>query len=226
MKEGTHRYLVYFRKGENSPRSNVSFWTRIIKREIYNNTNAIVISQIWEAKDTITHTVKSVSNAITMQSMYSESWWKDRTSSSYDFINNKAEIDGYELNDYDTNQKRLKSWNAFKKSCNIHTINWHIDLEVFPILPYKENVTFIIPFYDPGFSAPKNVMYSVNGSAKLKAYENENIDCWLLIHESENNKETFWISKKTKEVLKLEQQIKMADGSFLYRYKIKLGFSN
>lgn len=53
LKEGKHRYLVYFRKGENSPRSNVSFWTRIIKREIYNNTNAIVISQIWEAKDTI-----------------------------------------------------------------------------------------------------------------------------------------------------------------------------
>lgn len=34
-------------------------------------------------------------------------------------------------------------------------------------------------------------------------------------------KKFFWISEKTSEVLKLEQEI---DGS-LYRYKIKLGFS-
>jgi hypothetical protein len=35
------------------------------------------------------------------------------------------------------------------------------------------------------------------------------------------NKEIFWISKRTKEVLKLEQEI----NSTMYRYKIKLGFS-
>jgi hypothetical protein len=42
-----------------------------------------------------------------------------------------------------------------------------------------------------------------------------------LVHEEKGNKEVYWISKKTKEVLKLEQEI---NGRF-YRYKIKLGFS-
>jgi hypothetical protein len=44
--------------------------------------------------------------------------------------------------------------------------------------------------------------------------------CWLLSHEGTNNKEVFWISKKTNEVLKLEQEF-----GGRYRYKIKLGFS-
>jgi hypothetical protein len=104
---------------------------------------------------------------------------------------------------------------------NQYTLNWHLDLEVFPVLPYKEGVTFLIPFYDPGFPAPKNQAYTVEGSAELEGYNNQKIDCWLLTHEVRGQKATFWISKKTKEVLKLEEQI----GNGRWRYKIKLGFS-
>ena len=59
------------------------------------------------------------------------------------------------------------------------------------------------------------------GSGELVGYNDQKIDCWLMSHEERGNKEIFWISKKTREVLKLEQEI---NGS-LYRYKIKLGFS-
>ncbi len=95
-------------------------------------------------------------------------------------------------------------------------------MEVFPLLPFKEGVTFVIPFYDPGTgSSFQQVAYTVMGSSELVGYNDQKIDCWLLSHEERGNKEIFWISKKTREVLKLEQEI---NGS-LYRYKIKLGFS-
>jgi hypothetical protein len=60
----------------------------------------------------------------------------------------------------------------------------------------------------------------VEGSGTLPGYNNQIIDCWLLTHGSGNNKETFWVSKQTKEVLKLEQEF-----NGRYRYKIKLGYS-
>jgi len=47
------------------------------------------------------------------------------------------------------------------------------------------------------------------------------VDCWLLSHDSPGNKELFWISKKTREVLKMEQVI----NGTMYRYKIRLGFA-
>lgn len=78
-----------------------------------------------------------------------------------------------------------------------------------------------MPFYDPGSPAPRNVAYTVTGSAELEGNNNQKIECWLLIREASGNKEIFWISKKTKEVLKLEQEI----GKEKWRYKIKLGIS-
>lgn len=223
LKEGEHRYLVYFKKGLQAPRSDIWFWNRIISRDTYLDKDAIIINQIWENKDTVMHTVKSICDAKTMQSLYNESWWKGQGKSNYDFINKSAKVNDYLLNDNDTNEKRLKSWKAFKKSWEMYTLNWHLDLEVFPILPYKENTVFIIPFYDPGYAEPKKVTYTVVGSSQLNSYDNQVIDCWLLAHQSKMGKETFWISKKTHEVLKLEQEIA---GGRMYRYKVKLAYSN
>lgn len=100
-------------------------------------------------------------------------------------------------------------------------LNWHLDLETFPILPYAEDITFSINFYDPGFAAPSRELYTVSGSEVIVGYGGQKIDCWILKHESEFGKEKFWISKKTREVLKLEQI--SVNGT--YRYKVKLGFS-
>lgn len=93
---------------------------------------------------------------------------------------------------------------------------------MFSLLPYKDKVTFLIPYYDPGSIATQNVAYTVTGTAQLEGYDNRKIDCWLLVHEEKGNKEVFWISKKTNEVLKLEQEI----NGKMWRYKIKLSYSN
>lgn len=222
LREGTHRYLVYFKRGKDAPRSMTSFWTRDIQRINHNGKKAIQIEQLWEQNDTIVHTTNSISDAKTMQWLYHKSWWQNRGNSEYDYNAKTGSIDSNQLSDNDTTKTRQKAWKGFKESWNQYALNWHLDLETFSILPYKESITFAIPFYDPGFSAPKYVYYTVTGSDKLIGYNGNEINCWLLEHNTPGNKEIFWVSKKTKEVLKLEQEIN--NGKF-YRYKIKFAFS-
>lgn len=233
LKEGTHRYLVYFKMKKDSVRSMTQFWTRTIKRTMYNGTAAIEIKQEWEDKDSIMHIVRSYSDAKTMQPLYHDTWWKVQagrnatsktiTSTIVDMVKKTVEYNGHLLSDADTAGRVKKIWEGYKSSVDKFYLNWHLDLETFPLLPYRKGVTFVIPFYDPGTGSDfQTVAYTVKGEAELEGYDQQKIKCWILEHESPGNKETFWISKKNKEVLKLEQNF----GPGAYRYKIKLGFSN
>jgi len=233
LREGTHRYLVYFKMSKDSVRTQTQFWTRTIKKTNYNGIPAIEIDQVWEDKDSIMHIVKSVSDAKTMKPLYHKTWWKvpaSRTATTktvnattVDFLNKTVEYNGHKLSDADTEKQPKAIWEGYKSSLDKFFLNWHSDLETFPLLPYKDGATFVIPFYDPGTASNlQKVAYTVTGSAQLIGYDDQKIDCWLLTHESKGNKEVFWISKKTNEVLKLEQEI----NGKLYRYKIKLGFSS
>ena len=231
LREGTHRYLVYFKMSKDSVRTETQFWTRTIKRANYKGAAAIEINQEWEDKDSIVHIVHSISDAKTMQPLYHKTWWKVKTARNataktvsetiVDFANKTVFHNGRSLSDSDTTRQTKPIWAGYQSSLNKYFLNWHLDLETFPLLPFKEGVTFSIPFYDPGTaSSYQSAAYTVTGSAKLTAFNDQTIDCWLLVHESKGNKEVYWISKKTKEVLKLEQQF-----GKMYRYKIKLGFS-
>jgi hypothetical protein len=221
LKPGVHRYLVYFKMGKDSNRVQTQFWTRTIARSSYQGMPAIAIQQSWEDKDSIMHTTASFCDAQTLQPLYHESWWKQRGRSSFDFVNKTATFNGMPLSDADTARQRKKMWEGFKAAWDKFVLNWHLDLEVFPTLPYKKGAIFSIPYYDPGFTAPAPVIYTVTGEADLPSYNNQSIPCWLLLHETKGNKEVFWISKKTKEVLQLVQEI----NGKIYRYKVKLSFS-
>ncbi len=231
LKEGTHRYLVYFKMGKGATRTQTQFWTREIARIEYNGRPGIEIIQSWEDKDSIVHTVKSISDVKTMKPLYHKSWWKVQRRGSttktvsmttVDFLAGTVEHNGKLLSNADTSKQARAIWHGYKSSEGKFHLNWHLDLETFPVLPYQKGVTFIIPFYDPGTASNfQKVAYTVTGFAELVGYDNQKIDCWILVHEEKGNREVFWISKKTKEVLKLEQEI---NGS-IYRYKIKLGFS-
>lgn len=217
---GTHRWLVYFKMGANSPRTMFNIWSRHIERKKYEGRNAIEIKQVWEDKDSIMHTTLSVSDAKDFRSLFHESWWKQRSSSSFNFLTGEAVVNNKKLLSGDTAMRIRRVRDGFDTALTQYSLNWHLDLEVFPQLPYQGNRTFMINFYDPGFSQPKWVAYTVTGSGKLPGLDGQEAECWLLEHNDTNNKEVFWISKKTKEVLKLEQQF-----GTRFRYKIKLPFS-
>lgn len=232
LREGVHRYLVYFKMQKDGVRTQTQFWTRTIKRTNYSGIPSIEITQSWEDKDSIMHIVQSISDSKTMQPLYHKTWWKVQASrnaavktvneTTVDFLNNTVNYNGNLLSDADTAKQTKPIWAGYKSSLDQYFLNWHLDLETFPLLPYKDGVTFVIPFYDPGTASDfQKVAYTVTGSAELMGYNDQKIDCWLLKHTEKGNEEIYWISKRTKEVLKMEQII---NGTF-YRYKIKLGFS-
>lgn len=224
LKPGMHRWLVYFKMGKDSSRTNYEIWNRKIAFLQYEGRPAISVTQEWENNDTVTHKVYTVCDQKDFQPLYQESCWRGRNTIGFDFLKKQMQVDGKIPDARDTARANVKRREAFEKALTQYTLDWHLDLEVFPTLPYKDKRTFGINFYDPGFGEPKIVYYTVEGSASLPGYDGQQIDCWLLVHESNErfkNREVFYISKKTKEVLQLDQQF-----GTRFRYKVKLPFAN
>lgn len=217
--EGSHQYLVYVIMEKDGTRKHTQFWTRTIKRSMLNDKPIINITQKWEDKDSIVHTVNSVCDANTFRPILHSFWWKQGGSTMVDFENKKIVQNGNPITKVDTAKQKKAIWSSFASAVDTYALNWHLNMEVFSTLPYRKGVTFRIPFYDPGTClALKYVHYTVAGSGMLKGYDAEEIECWMLVLEDPDNKEVYWISKKTREVLKLEQE---AMGG-MKRYKLKL----
>ena len=213
---GHHKYLVYFKKGKDSSSINFQIWNLTVKKEDYNGRPAISIDQFWEDNAEVVHRVNSVSDAKDFRPIYQTSWWKTRGTTITNFVAKTATFPD-QLFRKNPDSSRKVALSAFQKATNEYALNWHLDLSTFSMLPFKDGITFGINYYDAGFSAPQLQYYTVTGSAIFEGVERSKTECWLLTHESPNNKEIFWISKNTKEVLKLEQQF-----GKMYRYKIKI----
>jgi hypothetical protein len=109
--------------------------------------------------------------------------------------------------------------NELEVPLEIATLNWELDLEIFSTLPIKkEGQRFIINFYHPGGrSNPKYYEYAIVGSEKLRVVNDSSMDCWKMkINYTETDWAVFWISKKSKEILKMQEQFRGG-----YRFKVK-----
>lgn len=155
-------------------------------------------------------------NAIDFSTLQHNFYWKRLGySSKYDFETKNVSFEGNV-----SDSARTKSIADFNNSFNNYNLNWHSDLIIFPLLPYKENRTFKINFYDPGFGQPRDVFYTVTGIETLLSSAGEKVNCWTLEHKLTGGAvgyQKFWISNKTNEVIKEED---LFNGR--YRYKIKL----
>jgi hypothetical protein len=134
-------------------------------------------------------------------------------SSKFDFAARKVSFDGTIS---DSSMGKIQE--AFNESFEQYNLNWHSDLFIFTILPFKENRSFKINFYDPGFGKPQEVVYDITGSERLSTYSGNKIDCWLMeCKHAGKDYQRFWIDKKNKVVVKEEDVFNSR-----YRYKIKL----
>jgi hypothetical protein len=215
--EGKHEWLVFIQPNGQS-RKSFSLWQRTIQFSKYQGKDAIVIKQVWEDNDSIVHTVETVCNKVDFATLYQKGWTKGQGDASFDFQKKEAIVNGSLLLPTNTARNKRRVFDAFQKATTQYFINWHLDLEVFASLPYRENRVFAINFYDPGFNQPKVVYYAVKGSSKLKSHEGSEINCWVMSVEQGPSSQTFWISKNTHEVLKM-----VANQPGQTRYKIKLG---
>ena len=219
LQTGHYTYLIVRQKAKDSPATSMILAKMSVHREMYHNKPAIIVRQQWD-RDSIVHKAYTVFDARDFSTLLHDTYWR-----AYGF----SMIFDFETRKFDSKNIDRPIPDSIKTSCEqefaasfgAYNLNWHDDLVIYSMLPYKENRTFMINYYDPGFGKPAEVGYSVTGSDILTDRGGASIDCWILEHGDENGTEKFWISKKTREVLKEEDHGK----NWGYRFKYKLGVS-
>lgn len=213
LKYGKSTYLVYQKLAKDQPMQNLTLVNIDTFRENHQGAETLVVKQTWTA-DTIIHTAKTVFDARKMKTLQHTSWWKRKGyTERFDFA--KPEI-SFEGPVKDETKSALTT--SFNTALASDFLNWHSDLLLFPLLPFKENRVFKIHFYEPGFARPKDEVYEVIGSEKVNVF-GVITDCWILNYKLENpaGYQRFWVSKQTHELLKEEDNF-----TRFYRYKLKV----
>jgi hypothetical protein len=207
---GKTNYLIYAKKDQKSPIRDLTFIEMNVSKHLVNGKSQIKIVQKWYEKDTVSHFAETTLLESNLSTMAHETWWK-RTGQNmkFDFETKSATITGT-----NAEAKNVSFQENFLKSLNSpNFINWHCDLHLFGLLPFKEGAIFKSKLFDPGFSLPRYEVYNVIKSEKL-----DGVDCWVLNYNLSNNMgyQKFWISKKDRIVIKEEDNFRGA-----FRYKLK-----
>jgi len=219
LQTGSYSYILYTRKTKDSPAQRITLVKINVEAKPYNDKPAFFVTQEWD-RDTIVHAASSVFDAKDFSTILHDTWWKSTGYSiKFDFEAKTVSFTERGIKGSIPDSVKLIAKKDFDQSFENYNLNWHADLLVYQVLPYKDGRTFVINYYDPGFGKAEKVNYSVTGSDFLVNNDGQKIDCWVLYHSDPGNiYERFWISKKTKEVLKEEDS---SPGG--YRYKIKIG---
>jgi hypothetical protein len=208
---GEHMYAVYFKKSKAAPADRMM----LVKIKVERQDADIVVTQRWD-KDTVVHAAMTRFDSKDFSTRTHDTYWKRLGyTSKFDFVNKRVLFEGKVVDSL-----KVKTAKEFNDSFSKYSLNWHSDLVIFPLLPLKENRVFKINFYDPGFGKPMEVFYRVEGSDQLSS-ANGKIDCWVLVIRHTKpavSSQKFWISKKSNEVLKEEDE-------FGGQYRIKLKFA-
>jgi len=215
---GRLTYIVYNKKTKDSPADGIYLVKINIEPTLYNNKNAVSIAQEWDRGDTVIHSAQTVLNKAGFSTLLHETYWKRQNyTTKFDFETREVSFKGVVADSI-----KSKVIQDFNESFDHYNLNWHSDLIIFTLLPYKENRVFKINFYDPGFGKASEEIYSVTGSDMLKGPSGKKIDCWILEIKipSINGYQKFWVDKKSNEVLKEEDFY-----NNMYRYKLKLEVS-
>ena len=221
LRLGDSTYLIYFKKSANAPAERMTLARIHVESTVVNGGKVFAITQQWESGDEIVHTAKTVHDADDLSTVFHETWWKRLGyTATFDFKSKRVDFKG-PIED----AKKAQVIEDFNESFEAYNLCWHSDLILFSLLPYKEGRTFIIKFYDPGAGKPQDARYDVTGSETLTAHDGSKFDCWVMQHKfaipsGGNGAQRFWISKRTHEVLKEEDQTPSG-----YRYKFKIALA-
>lgn len=212
---GNFTYIIYSKKGIDQPIQNQTVVKVNVSKQTHEGKDAIAINQVWYEKDTVSHNASTLLNPSDLSTIKQNHWWK-RTGQTMDmdFGKKNANIEGKATQVQ--KDKIIKDFNATVEGG--YFLNWHCDIQLFPLLPFKDNAVFKVKVHDPGFRPTSQEVYTVIKSEILKGLGGENIDCWVMeypVPKGMNGFQRFWISKKTREFIKEEDKI----GEF---YRIKL----
>lgn len=221
LKLGNSAYIVYFKKTATAPAQMLTLVKINIESTVVDSKKAFAVSQKWDAGDDLTHTAYTVHDAADFSTIRHDTWWKRLGyTAKFDFNTKQVTFEG-KIEDA-TKAQIIKDFNESFENFNL---SWHSDLIIFPLFPFKKGRTFKVNFYDPGFGKSKIAEYIVTGSEFLTGSNGEKIDCWIMEYSSKSPSgataiQRFWISKKSREVLKEEDQFPSG-----FRYKLKIGIT-
>ena len=206
---GKSTYIMYGKNDKNSNGLNLTLVEINVEKHTFQNNSGYKITQKWSEKDTSIHTSECILSQKDLKSLYHKSWWKRSGQTiEINFLNKESKITGGE------ESFNKKSHEGLLIALTENTfLNWHCDLVLFGLLPFKEEALFQINLYNPGFGIPSDQFYKVIGSEKV-----EGVDCWVLNFELPKNMgyQRFWISKSHRIIIKEED---IFNGN--HRYKLK-----
>lgn len=206
LRSETAQYLVFFQNKKKPKQAGVFIWSRQIKVQ----NNMIEVEQKWYSSDSTGYRyVYSIVDRKTFLPIYHKTIMQRSGIEAFDFSDKK--IKG---SDSIANNSK-----ATFELASAKPLNWELDLETFSLLDLKPGKRFAINFYHPGGrTGPAFYEYKVTGDEKVRTYEDKVVDCWKLrIDYSDKYYAIFYISKKSKEVIKMEE-----DFGAGVRYKVKL----
>jgi len=210
LKPGPNQYLVFIQDKKNPQKAITSVWSRDVRFKKKNDQDIIEIEQKWYAFDsTRSRYLYSQINASDFSPIYH--YTKTiKGVDAFDFYGSKT------LGSDSIPDNLKKGWEL--KHAKPY-LNWELDLETFPLLDLKAGKRFFINFYHPGGrNEPKLYEYKVIGEENVKTIEGNSVPCWKLkIDYDEKSSSTFFISKKGREVLKMEEVF-----GDRVRYKVRL----
>lgn len=109
---------------------------------------------------------------------------------------------------------------SFRAIMNPPAFLFPMDLEIFPLLPFKRiGQEFAIAFYEPGSPSASYYRLTVTGKEDLQVGGDAKLNCWILKidYGQQGVYATFWISDQNREVVKMREYFRGR-----YRYKVKI----
>ena len=211
LKEGTANYLVYFTDSLYNLQGSGDIWKRSIHFGSRNDQPIVEFDWKWFRCDSLLAEVKNICDRKTLAPVFHKAVYPGKGVIAYDF------------KDATMIPSDTVSNNAVAKKApltlTIPVISWEEDLETYPLLPIdKVGQQFDIAFFDPSEKAATYHRYVVTGKEDLQLNEDTKVPCWLLrIDYSKNAYAIFWLTEKSKEVIKMKEYF---NGK--YRFKVKL----
>ncbi len=210
---GNMNYLMYTKEGKDGLLKNTTLVNIKVQKDQIDGEPCISVDQSWQT-DTVIHKASTFFEENPLKSIQHIAWWKHKGyTENFNFRKKEVTFEGNI-----TEAKKQKETASFNASLAEPFLNWHSDLVIFPLLPFKEHTVFKLKFYEPGYETPKEEIYEVLKSEVLTIAGNP-VNCWVLNYAVAKpaGYQRFWISKQSRELVKEEDRF-----SGFYRYKLKL----
>ncbi len=206
LRERTSQYLVFFQVKEKPKQAGVFIWSRQLRVQ----ESTIEVEQKWYSSDSASYRyLLSKVDRKSFLPVYHKTISPRTGTEAYNFTSTKIMgADSVKNNTKTTFELDAKQ-----------PLNWELDLETISLLNLKAGKRFAIFFYHPGArNSPAFYEYKVTGSEVITSFEGIKIDCWKLrIEYSPQYYSIFYISKKGREIIKMEEDFGKG-----VRYKVLL----